>query len=79
MGKPLMIQEDDENRIENLKEKMGAKTKIEVVRTALSLLEDSVSKAERIKRWQKAAKIVGSSGLKVLKEFKTSSRFKKLP
>lgn len=79
MGKPLMIQQDDENRIEKLKKKMGAKTKIDVVRTALSLLEADVSRAERVKRWQKAAKIVGSSGLEVLRDFQSSERFKKLP
>ena len=79
MGKPLMIQIEDDARIEKLKEKMGAKTKIDVVRTALKLLEADVSKAERIQRWEKSAKLVGKSGLEVLKEFQTSGRFKNLP
>lgn len=79
MGKPLMIQIEDDARIEKLKEKMGAKTKIDVVRKALKLLEADVSKAERIKRWEKSAKLVGKSGIEVLKEFQTVDRFKKLP
>ena len=74
-----MIQLEDDARIEKLKQKMGAKTKIEVVRTALILLEADVSRTERIKRWEKAAKIVGNSGLEVLKDFKRLHRFKNLP
>lgn len=74
-----MIQAEDDVRIEKLKKKTGAKTKIDVVRTALKLLEADVSRMERIKRWEKAAKVVGDSGLEVLKEFQTSDRFKKLP
>lgn len=79
VGKPLMIQIEDDARIEKLKEKMGAKTKIDVVRTALKLLEADLSKAERIKRWEKSAKLVGKSGLEILKEFQAPERFKKLP
>jgi hypothetical protein len=79
MGKPLMIQEADDSRIEILKEKIGAKTKIDVVRTALTLLEEDVSRAERVKRWERAARIVGKSGMSVLKEFQTKNRFKNLP
>lgn len=79
MGKPLMIQPEDDDRIEELKEKTGAKSKVDVVRAALSLLEEDVRKAERIKRWERAAKIVGKSGLEDLKDFQTPSRFSKLP
>jgi hypothetical protein len=79
MGKPLMIQQEDDNRIEILKEKTGAKSKVDVVRTALSLLEADVKRTEKIKRWEKAAKMVGKSGLDILKEFKTKDRFKNLP
>ena len=79
MGKPLMIQPEDDTRIEILKEKTGAKSKVDVVRTALSLLEADIKRAERVKRWERAAKIVGKSGLDVLKEFQTPKRFKNLP
>jgi hypothetical protein len=74
-----MIQIEDDVRIEKLKKQMGAKTKIDVVRTALRLLEADISKSERIKRWQKSAQIIGKSGLAVLQEFQFGSRFKKLP
>lgn len=79
MGRPLMIQPEDDNRIEVLKKKTGAKSKVDVVRTALALLEAEVKRAEKVKRWEKAAKVVGNSGLEVLKEFQTPERFKKLP
>lgn len=79
MGKPIMIQPEDNNRIEILKEKMGAKSKVDVIRTALSLLEADVKRAEKVKRWERAAKVVGKSGLDILKEFQTPERFKNLP
>jgi Arc/MetJ-type ribon-helix-helix transcriptional regulator len=79
MGKPLMIQPEDDNRIESLKEKTGARSKVDVVRAALTLLEEDVKRSERVKRWERAAKVVGKSGLDVLKEFQTKERFKKLP
>ena len=71
MGKPLMIQPEDDNRIESLKEKTGARSKVDVVRAALTLLEEDVKRSERVKRWERAAKVVGKSGLDVLKEFQT--------
>ena len=46
MGKPMMIQEDDEIKIEALKKKTGAKTKIEVLRRALVLLENEVDRSD---------------------------------
>lgn len=79
MGKPLMIQPDDDHRIEELKKKTGAKSKVDVVRAALSLLEEDLKRSEKIKRWERAARIVGNSGLDVLREFQTPTRFKKLP
>lgn len=79
MGKPLMLQPEDDTRIEVLKEKTGAKSKVDVVRTALSLLEADIKRTERVKRWERAAKIVGKSGLEILKEFQTTTRFRNLP
>jgi hypothetical protein len=52
MAKPLMIQLADDSMIEDLKKKIGAKTKIDVVRQALNLLKADVVRRERIKRWQ---------------------------
>jgi hypothetical protein len=39
MGKPFTIQKEDDIKIEILKKQFGFKTKIEVVRSALNLLE----------------------------------------
>jgi hypothetical protein len=78
MGKPLMIQKQDNEKIEELKERLGMKTKIEVLRSALVLLEEKLSKEARINRWKKASKIVGTSSMEVLKEFQTEKRFENL-
>ncbi len=48
MGKPLMLQEADAERIESLKKRLGARTKIEVVRSALDLLERDAERARRV-------------------------------
>ncbi len=77
MGKPLMIQEEDDKRIEQLRKKLGIKTKVQVVRNALDLLERAAQKTERIERWKKAAKIVSGSSREVLTEFMPHSRLKK--
>lgn len=79
MGKPLMIQLEDDSRIEAIKEQTGVKTKIEVVRRALALLEEQLARQRRIQRWEKAARIVGKSGMDILKEYSSKNRFKKLP
>ncbi len=79
MGKPLMIQQADDARIERLKRRTGARSKVDVVRAALTLLEADVSRTERVKRWERAARIVGRSGVDFMKDFQTKSRFKKLP
>lgn len=78
MGKPLMIQSQDNDKIEELKAKLGVKTKIEVLRSALVLLEEKLSKEARVKRWQSASRIVGNSSMDILKEFQTAQRFEKL-
>jgi len=74
MGKPLMIQEQDDRRIEQLRKKLGIKTKVQVVRDALSLLEQNVEKRNRVQRWKKAARIVSQTSRKVLSEFTPHSR-----
>lgn len=79
MGKPFTIQIEDDLKIEDLKKKTGLKTKIEVVRMALNVLESELTKKQKIQRWAKAAKIVGDADLEILKEFQTKDRFKDLP
>jgi len=77
MGKPLMIQEEDEKVIEDLKERTGARTKVDVVRAGLRLLEKETERRERIKLWQRAVALVSQNSDEVNKEFQRSSRLKR--
>jgi len=78
MGKPLMLQEADAARIETLKRRIGARTKIDVVRSALDLLEQRAERADRIARWRRATKRVARESRTVLREFQRHSRFRRL-
>jgi hypothetical protein len=78
MGKPLMLQEADAERIETLKKRLGARTKIDVVRSALHLLERDTEKVERIARWRRAARIVAAESRRVSREFQRHSRLGRL-
>jgi hypothetical protein len=78
MGKPLMLQEHDAERIESLKERLGARTKIEVVRSALDLLERAAERAERVTRWRKAAKTAARESRAVLRDFRPHSRLRRI-
>jgi hypothetical protein len=78
MGKPLMLQEADADRIEALKKRLGARTKIDVVRSALDLLERDAERAERVARWRRAAKLVTGESRKVSREFQRHSRLARL-
>ncbi len=79
MGKPLTIKEEDDLRLLQLKKQMRAKSKVDVLRSALSLLEQEVEKQLRIKKWKKAAQIIGDSSLEVLEDFQIPKRFERLP
>jgi hypothetical protein len=79
MGKPLMLQAADAERIEMLKKRLDARTKIDVVRLALDLLERDAERAERVARWRKAAKMVEDGSQQVLREFQRHSRLRRLP
>jgi hypothetical protein len=78
MGKPLMLQEGDAERVEALKKRLGARTKIEVVRAALDLLERDAERAERVVRWRKAAKTVARESHAVLRTFRPHSPLRRL-
>jgi hypothetical protein len=78
MGKPLMLQEADAERIETLKRRLGARTKIDVVRSALDLLELDAEKRERVARWRRAATMVAAESRKVSREFQRHSRLGRL-
>ena len=78
MGKPLMLQEADADRIETLKKRLGARTKIQVVRSALDLLERDAERADRVARWRKAVKVVTPESQKVMRGFQRYSRLRRL-
>lgn len=78
MGRPLMLQEADAVRIELLKKRIGARTKIDVVRSALALLERDAERAERVARWRKAVKLVAGESRAVQREFQRHSQLRRL-
>ncbi|MFN2428214.1 MAG: hypothetical protein ABR587_17400 [Candidatus Binatia bacterium] len=78
MGKPLMLQEADDERIESLKKRLHARTKIDVVRSALDLLERAAERTERVARWRKAAAVAAPESRKALRELRPSSRLRRL-
>jgi hypothetical protein len=79
MGKPLMLHESDHARINKLKKRLHAPTKIDVVRSALDLLERDAERAERVERWRRAAKVVAPESRRVLRDFQPHSRLRRLP
>lgn len=76
MGIPLMIQDADNRRIENLKKDFGIHKKIDVIRAALDLLEREATRIKKIKRWKRATKLAIKSSHDVNKEFQPHSRIK---
>jgi len=73
-----MLQEHDAERIEALKRRLGARTKIQVVRSGLDLLEREAERVERVSRWRKAVKAAARESRAVLREFRPHSRLKRL-
>ena len=78
MGKPLMLQEADVERIEMLKKRLGAQTKIEIVRSALALLEQRTERRERVQRWERAVGLVAGESRVIQRAFRPHSRLKRL-
>ena len=74
MGKPLMLQDADAKRLEALKRRIRARTKIDVVRRALGLLEREAERAERVVRWTRATRIAAAESRRVNREFRGASR-----
>ncbi len=78
MGKPLMLQAADAERIESLKKRLGARTKIEVVRSALDLLEHDAERVERVAKWRRAVAAVSRESRAALRDFRPHSRLRRL-
>ena len=77
MGKPLMIQDDDDKRIEQLKRRLGIATKIDVVRAGMALLELDALRRERLEQWKRAAARVAADSARVNAAFRVHSRLKR--
>lgn len=78
MGKPLMIQEEDDRRIESLKRRLGIERKVDVVRAGIVLLEREAERRERIRRWKRAATLVAPASREMNAEFQAHSRLKRI-
>jgi hypothetical protein len=70
MGVPLMLQEADARRIETLKKQLGARSKVDVVRTALGLLERDAERSARVTRWKRAVKLAARTSAQTLADFR---------
>ena len=73
-----MLQEADAERIESLKKRLRARTKIEVVRSALDLLERQAERAERVAKWRRVAGVVARESRAALRDFRPHSRLRRL-
>jgi len=67
MGVPLMLQEADARRIEALKKRIGARTKVEVVRTALDMLERDAERTARVVRWERAVRLAARTSRRAIR------------
>lgn len=78
MGKPLMLQDADAARIESLKKRLQARTKIDVVRSALDLLERDADRTDRVAKWRRVVGVVAPESRAALRDFRPHSRLRKL-
>jgi hypothetical protein len=77
MGKPLMIQEEDDRRIDVLKRRLKIARKVDIVRAALELLEKEADRRDRILRWKRAAAMAAATSREVNADFQPYSRLKR--
>ena len=73
MGVLLMLQEADAQRIEMLKKRLGARSKVDVVRTALDMLERDAERTDRVRRWERAVRLAKGESRRVGKDFRPHS------
>jgi Arc/MetJ-type ribon-helix-helix transcriptional regulator len=73
-----MLPKTDAVRIKSLKKRLGLRTRAEVIRIALDLLERDTETKERAARWQTAAGLVENESRKVSRDFRPYSRLWRL-
>jgi hypothetical protein len=76
-GKPLMIQDDDDRRIQRLQECLGVRRKVDVVGAGIALLEQEADRQARVARWRRAATLAAPTSKVVNADFQISSRLKR--
>jgi len=77
MGKPMMIQEEDERRIETLKHRLKIARKVDILRAGMDLLEKEAERGERILRWKRSAALAAKTSQQVNADFRPYSRLKR--
>ncbi len=77
MGKPLMIQEEDERRIDTLKRRLKIARKVDILRAGIELLEKEADRRDKILRWKRAAALAAKTSQKVNADFRRYSRLKR--
>jgi hypothetical protein len=77
MGKPLMIQEEDERRIETLKRRLKIARKVDILRAGIDLLEKEADRREKVLRWKRSAALAAKTSQRVNAEFRPYSRLKR--
>jgi Arc/MetJ-type ribon-helix-helix transcriptional regulator len=77
VGKPLMIQDDDDRRIQSLQERLGIRRKVDVVRAGMALLEQEADRQARVARWRRAAALAAPTSKVVNADFLAASRLKR--
>ncbi|MGH7788229.1 MAG: hypothetical protein ACRERC_15270 [Candidatus Binatia bacterium] len=73
-----MLQDADAARIESLKKRLQARTKIDVVRSALDLLERDADRTDRVAKWRRVVGVVAPESRAALRDFRPHSRLRKL-
>jgi hypothetical protein len=74
MGKPLMIQEEDERRIEMLKRRLKIEHKVDILRAGIDLLEKEADRREKVLRWKRSAALAAKTSKQVNADFRPYSR-----
>jgi hypothetical protein len=77
MGKPLMIQEEDERRIDSLNRRMKIARKVDIVRAGIDLLEKEADRKDRVKRWKRSAALAAKTSRDLNADFRPLSRMKR--
>ena len=79
MGKPLMIQDEDDRRIQGLQERLGIRRKVDVVRAGMALLEREADREARQAQWRRAAARAARTSKATNADFQPHARLKRRP